>query len=90
MEESPTIYEQIRTSGYSRRDFLKFCAWVTAFMGIEASGIGNVVRAMETKHRLPVVWFHFQECTCCSESFLRSSRSEERRVGKECRSRWSP
>ena len=22
--------------------------------------------------------------------FLRSSRSEERRVGKECRSRWSP
>ncbi|GBD90732.1 uptake hydrogenase small subunit precursor [bacterium BMS3Abin04] len=73
MEESPTIYEQIRTSGYSRRDFLKFCAWVTAFMGIEASGIGNVVRAMETKHRLPVVWFHFQECTCCSESFLRSS-----------------
>ena len=48
MEESPTIYEQIRTSGYSRRDFLKFCAWVTAFMGIEASGIGNVVRAMET------------------------------------------
>ncbi len=73
MEKSPTIYEQIRASGYSRRDFLKFCAWVTAFMGIEASGIGNVVRAMETKHRLPVVWFHFQECTCCSESFLRSS-----------------
>ena len=28
---------------------------------------------METKPRLPVVWFHFQECTCCSESFIRSS-----------------
>src|SRR5260370_32904144 len=24
------------------------------------------------------------------ETFLKSSRSEERRVGKECRSRWSP
>jgi len=28
---------------------------------------------METKKRIPVVWFHFQECTCCSESFIRSS-----------------
>ncbi len=73
MDKSPTIYEQIRESGYSRRDFLKFCAWMAAFMGIEASGVGNIVRAMETKKRLPVVWFHFQECTCCSESFIRSS-----------------
>ena len=28
---------------------------------------------MDSKPRPPVVWFHFQECTCCSESFLRSS-----------------
>src|SRR5258708_40137590 len=26
----------------------------------------------------------------CSVMIFRSSRSEERRVGKECRSRWSP
>ena len=25
-----------------------------------------------------------------SEGFIRDARSEERRVGKECRSRWSP
>ncbi len=73
MSEVPTIYEHMRMKGYSRRDFLKFCAWITAFMGVEASGLGKVVRAMETKPRLPVVWFHFQECTCCSESFIRSS-----------------
>ena len=30
-------------------------------------------RRSRTKPRLPVVWFHFQECTCCSESFIRSS-----------------
>ena len=29
------------------------------------------------------------ECAECDES-RRSKRSEERRVGKECRSRWSP
>ena len=33
----------------------------------------QIAKALETKPRLPVVWFHFQECTCCSESFVRSS-----------------
>jgi hydrogenase small subunit len=74
MEKKPlTIYESMQLQGYSRRDFLKFCSWLAAFIGIESSGVGNLVRAMETKPRLPVVWFHFQECTCCSESFIRSS-----------------
>jgi hydrogenase small subunit len=68
-----TIYESMQLQGYSRRDFLKFCSWMAAFIGIESSGVGSLVHAMETKPRLPVVWFHFQECTCCSESFIRSS-----------------
>jgi hydrogenase small subunit len=68
-----TIWEQARTHGHSRRDFLQFCAWIAAAAGIEASAVGQVVHALETKPRLPLVWFHFQECTCCSESFIRSS-----------------
>jgi hypothetical protein len=28
---------------------------------------------METQPRIPVVWLHGLECTCCSESFIRSS-----------------
>ena len=68
-----TIYENMQMQGYSRRDFLKFASWLAAFIGVEASGLGSIVKAMETKSRLPVVWFHFQECTCCSESFIRSS-----------------
>ena len=32
-----------------------------------------VAQAFEKKPRPPVVWLHFQECTCCSESFIRSS-----------------
>jgi hydrogenase small subunit len=59
--------------GYSRRDFLQFCSWLAAAAGIQASGLPQVVHALQTKPRLPVVWFHFQECTCCSESFIRSS-----------------
>ena len=74
MEQKPlTIYENMKMQGYSRRDFLKFASWMAAFIGVEASGLGSIVKAMETKPRLPVVWFHFQECTCCSESFIRSS-----------------
>jgi len=72
-DKQPTYWEVMEQRGYSRRDFLKFCSWMAAFIGLEATGITKVVRAMETKPRLPVVWFHFQECTCCSESFIRTS-----------------
>jgi len=68
-----TIWEQAQMQGYSRRDFLQFCSWIAAAAGIHASGVPQVVEALEKKSRLPVVWFHFQECTCCSESFIRSN-----------------
>jgi hydrogenase small subunit len=68
-----TIWESAQAKGYSRRDFLQFCGWMAAAAGIQASGLAEVVKALDTKPRLPVVWFHFQECTCCSESFIRSA-----------------
>jgi len=72
-DKQPTYWEVMESRGYTRRDFLRFCSWMAAFIGLEATGITKVVHAMETKPRLPVVWFHFQECTCCSESFIRTS-----------------
>ena len=69
----PTIWEEMRARGVSRRDFVKFCTWMAAYLGLESSGVADVVKALEKKRRLPVVWLHFQECTCCSESFIRSS-----------------
>lgn len=72
-DQPQTLWEKMQQQGYSRRDFLRFCAYITAAAGIQASGLSTVVRALETKPRPPVVWFHFQECTCCSESFIRSS-----------------
>ncbi|MBF0286895.1 MAG: hydrogenase small subunit [SAR324 cluster bacterium] len=73
MEERQTFWDKMQEKGYTRRDFLKFCAWIGAASGLQASSIGSLVHAMETKPRPPVLWFHFQECTCCSESFVRSS-----------------
>ena len=69
----PTYYEEVLRKGYSRRDFVRFVSMMTAFIGLEQSAIGQVTKAMETQQRMPVIWLHFQECTCCSESFIRSS-----------------
>jgi hydrogenase small subunit len=69
----PSIWEVMQSKGYSRRDFLRFCSYAAAVTGIGASGLPSVVRALEKKSRPPVVWLHLQECTCCSESFIRSS-----------------
>jgi hydrogenase small subunit len=63
----------MQAKGYSRRDFIKFCNFAVACAGLQAVGIGTVIRAFEKKPRPPLVWLHFQECTCCSESFIRSS-----------------
>jgi hydrogenase small subunit len=75
MEEGkrPTVWESAQAKGVSRRDFIRACTWMTASLGLASSSVAQVVKALDSKPRLPVVWFHFQECTCCSESFLRSS-----------------
>lgn len=68
-----TVYEECQKKGVSRRDFLKFCTATAAMLGLETTGIAQVVEALEKKSRLPIVWLHLQECTCCSESFIRTS-----------------
>ena len=72
-QSRPTIWEHAQSRGVSRRDFLSACAWMTAMLGLPATAIPEITKALESKPRLPVIWFHFQECTCCSESFIRSS-----------------
>lgn len=73
LTKQPTYYQEIIRKGYSRRDFINFASLMAAFIGVENSAIGQVAEAMKTKPRIPIIWLHFQECTCCSESFIRSS-----------------
>jgi len=63
----------MRSKGYSRRDFLQFCGYAAAAAGLSGSSLAAVAQAFEKKPRPNVIWLHFQECTCCSESFIRSS-----------------
>ena len=72
-----TIWGVMQSKGYNRRDFLQFCTMAAVAAGIEQSAMGKVVEAFEKVERPPIVWLHFQECTCCSESFIRASHPDE-------------
>jgi len=69
----PSTYDILLQHGVERRTFLKFCTVMAGALGLEATMIPKVVAALETKPRIPVIWLHGLECTCCSESFIRSS-----------------
>jgi len=70
---SQSTYDVLREHGVDRRTFLNYCFKLTASMGLGALAVPQVVEAFENKPRIPVIWLHGLECTCCSESFIRSS-----------------
>ena len=72
MGVSDTFYEVFRQQGISRRSFTKFCSLTAASLGLAPSFASRIAHAMETKPRTPVIWLNGLECTCCSESFIRS------------------
>ncbi len=62
--------------GVSRRTFLKGCAIAAATLGLSPDVVPEMVGAVMSPRRPPVVWLHFQECTGCSESLLRAARPD--------------
>ena len=72
-QSRPTTWEVLEQHGVDRRDFLKFCTMTAAALGLSSSAVPRIVEALETKPRIPVIWLHGLECTCCSESFIRSA-----------------
>ena len=70
---TPTFYEVMRQQGITRRSFIKFCSLTAASLGLGSGGAAQIAHALETKPRVPVIWLHGLECTCCTESFIRSS-----------------
>ncbi len=68
-----SLWDVMRDKGYSRRDFMQFCTFAATAAGLGTQATAAVAKAFEKKDRPPVLWLHFQECTCCSESFIRAS-----------------
>ena len=67
-----SLAETISQRGVSRRDFLKFCAFMTGTLALPAGMIPRVVHALETAKRPPVVWLEYSDCAGCTESLLRA------------------
>ena len=73
MENKKAFYERLEGKGVSRREFMKFCTYLTATIGLSSSFVPKVAEVFAAPaQRPPVIWLHFGECTGCSEAFLRS------------------
>jgi [NiFe] hydrogenase small subunit len=73
MEQEQAFYERLESKGISRRDFMKFCTFLTATMGLSSSFVPKIAEVFAASaQRPPVIWLHFGECTGCSEATLRT------------------
>jgi hydrogenase small subunit len=57
----------------SRRDFVRVCTMAAAAVGLSSAAAAQIVEAAGRGLKPSVVWLHFQECTGCTESLLRTS-----------------
>ncbi len=74
MENDKKFFDRLKQKGVSRRDFMKYCTFLTATMGLSSSFVPKVAEVFAApSQRPPVIWLHFGECTGCSEGLLRST-----------------
>ncbi|HSO23207.1 MAG TPA: hydrogenase small subunit [Chondromyces sp.] len=59
--------------GVDRRDFVKACMMAAAAVGLPASVGVKWAEAAAAGLKPSVIWLHFQECTGCTESLLRTT-----------------
>jgi len=73
MDIHQTYLEKMDQRGISRRDFIRYCTFLTATMGLSVSYVPRVAELFAAPgQRQPIIWLHFAECTGCSESVLRT------------------
>jgi hydrogenase small subunit len=70
----PSVRKAAHEKGMSRREFMKFCSFMSGTLALSADKTGLIAEALEAPARVPVIWLEFQDCAGCTESFLRASR----------------
>ena len=60
-------------SNVNRRSFLRTIATAAAAVGLSAVTAKRMAAAVAKGRRPSVIWLHYQECTGCTESLLRTS-----------------
>src|SRR6202140_309130 len=76
--EKETIAAHLKKSGVSRRSFLQLCSkiMIAAPVGLSLTRratAAQVARLVGKARRPSVIWLHFQDCTGCTETLLRTS-----------------
>jgi hydrogenase small subunit len=71
--ESQTLADHLEQRGIDRRDFLAFCAQMSAVLGLGTMATPRVAKALAQQKKPTVVWLQLQECTGCVESVLRTA-----------------
>ncbi|MGO8797299.1 MAG: hydrogenase small subunit [Candidatus Sulfotelmatobacter sp.] len=75
--ENETIAAHLKKSGVSRRSFLQLCStlMVAAPVGLSLTGrsLAQVAKIVGKARRPSVIWLHFQDCTGCTETLLRTT-----------------
>ncbi len=71
---SATPAETVHPPLLDRRRFLQGCAAAAAAAGVDSQLTARVAEAVSAPDRPSVVWLHFQECTGCTETLLRTTQ----------------
>jgi len=72
-EAQPLFPRPGSPSGLPRRDFLKVITMAAASVGLSSIAASRIVEAAAKGLKPSVIWLHFQECTGCTESLLRTA-----------------
>ena len=67
------VAPMVEAGGVSRRDFLKVCTIAAGAVGLPAWAGEKMAEKAASGAKPSVVWLHWQECTGCTESLLRTS-----------------
>uniref|UniRef100_A0A832I573 Twin-arginine translocation signal domain-containing protein n=1 Tax=Eiseniibacteriota bacterium TaxID=2212470 RepID=A0A832I573_UNCEI len=60
----------------NRRDFVRTVTLAAAAVGLGATTVTSIVEAAGRGLKPSVIWLHFQECTGCTESLLRTTHPD--------------
>ena len=59
METEKAFYARLESKGVSRRDFMKYCTFLTATLGLSSSFVPKVAEVFAAPvQRPPVIWLH--------------------------------
>ena len=75
MQRNPSDFNEILSTQptVDRRDFVKIITMAAASVGLSSATAVKLAEAASGGLKPSVIWLHFQECTGCTESLLRTS-----------------